>query len=144
MIAENQAIGIPAYDRCPCMLELCTTLCKHCRTSQAVQRLTVARFSHQLEGLGIETGQKLKPWIVLVFFRSSRPQLLLKCHLQCGEDVLVINRARLLSDSYFTTALNAMKHPNYPPLGQETVLVPLAAILFSNLLGFQSTIETIL
>ena len=34
------------------------------------------------------------------------------------EDVLVINRARLLRDTYFTLALNAMKHRDYPPLGE--------------------------
>lgn len=89
------------------MLELCTTLCKHCRTSPAVQ--SVSPINWGVLGL-----------IVLVFFRSSRPQLLLKCHLQYGQDVLVINRARLLSDTYFTTALNAMKHPNYPTLGQQS------------------------
>ena len=38
--------------------------------------------------------------------------------LDFSEDVLVINRARLLRDTYFTLALNAMKHRDYPPLGE--------------------------
>jgi len=33
---------------------------------------------------------------------------------KASKDVLVINRARLLRDTYFTLALNAMKHRDYP------------------------------
>lgn len=40
------------------------------------------------------------------------------CLLQ-REDVLVINRARLLRDTYFTDTLNAMKHKTYLPLSTK-------------------------
>ena len=46
-------------------------------------------------------------------FKTQVTQALAVC-----EDVLVINRARLLRDTYFTLALNAMKHRDYPPLGE--------------------------
>lgn len=35
------------------------------------------------------------------------------------EDVLVVNRARLVRDAYFTQALSAMKHPSYPCPGAK-------------------------
>ena len=62
-------------------------------------------------------------WLVTTYFDFSQLKtgtlsILVRIH-DHSEDVLVINRARLLRDTYFTVALNAMKHRNYPTLSTD-------------------------
>ena len=53
-----------------------------------------------------------------MLFLNLIPQLCswLLIRVSSCQDVLVINRARLLRDMHFTDALNAMKAFSYPPL----------------------------